>query len=220
MKLSKKTFLYSIILAAGMVALVIVYFVLMLPSLYVDYVMDSNLQSVVDIQEGYMEKGNYEGLEVKNPSAVYTMEIPMEGEQVYITGKFLKLTLTVQDEELLEILDHFRMMMKGGVNLEQMQEGQETEENEREVTQEELTDLWNRMKDKFLTEDMVSEEYPVKAELELKTDQGVYREEYHKFHRISDEVMVYEYGISDEDYGYTTYVAMGKTEKGKGESEL
>ena len=214
MKLSKKTFLYSIILAAGMVALVIVYFVLMLPSLYVDYVMDSNLQSVVDIQEGYMEKGNYEGLEVKNPSAVYTMEIPMEGEQVYITGKFLKLTLTVQDEELLEILDHFRMMMKGGVNLEQMQEGQETEENEREVTQEELTDLWNRMKDKFLTEDMVSEEYPVKAELELKTDQGVYREEYHKFHRISDEVMVYEYGISDEDYGYTTYVAMGKTEKG------
>ena len=46
MKLSKKTFLYSIILAAGMVALVIVYFVLMLPSLYVDYVMDSNLQSV------------------------------------------------------------------------------------------------------------------------------------------------------------------------------
>lgn len=214
MKLSKKTFLYSIILAAGMVALVIVYFVLMLPSLYVDYVMDSNLQSVVDIQEGYMEKGNYEGLEVKNPSAVYTVEIPMEGEQVYITGKFLKLTLTVQDEELLEILDHFRMMMKGGVNLEQMQEGQETEENEREVTQEELTDLWNRMKDKFLTEDMVSEEYPVKAELELKTDQGVYREEYHKFHRISDEVMVYEYGISDEDYGYTTYVAMGKTEKG------
>ena len=88
MKLSKKTFLYSIILAAGMVALVIIYFVLMLPSLYVDYVMDSNLQSVVDIQEGYMEKGNYEGLEVKNPSAVYTVEIPMEGEQVYITGSF------------------------------------------------------------------------------------------------------------------------------------
>lgn len=88
MKLSKKTFLYSIVLAAGMVALVIAYFVLMLPSLYVDYVMERNLQSVVDIQKGYVEKGSYEGLEVKNPSAVYTMEIPMEGEQISITGKF------------------------------------------------------------------------------------------------------------------------------------
>lgn len=213
MKLSKKTFLYSIILAAGMVALVIVYFVLMLPSLYVDYVMDSNLQSVVDIQEGYMEKGNYEGLEVKNPSAVYTMEIPMEGELVYITGKFLKLSLTIQDEELLGIVEQLRMMMKNRESLSVPDLEQEASEAGGEMfAQEEILAVWNRMKSKFLTGEMTSEEYPVKAELELKTDRSVYKEEYYKLHMISDELMVYEYGISDEDYGYTTYMAMSKTE--------
>ena len=125
MKLSKKTFLYSIVLAAGMVALVIAYFVLMLPSLYVDYVMERNLQSVVDIQKGYVEKGSYEGLEVKNPSAVYTMEIPMEGEQISITGKFLRMNLEIQDEELLEMLQHFRMMIENGENMEDMENGAE-----------------------------------------------------------------------------------------------
>ena len=43
MKLAKKTFVYSMILAVLMVAFVVGYFVFMLPSLYVDYVMKSNL---------------------------------------------------------------------------------------------------------------------------------------------------------------------------------
>lgn len=207
MKLSKKTFLYSIILAAGMVALVIVYFVLMLPSLYVDYVMDSNLQSVVDIQKGYMEHGDYEGLEIKNPSAVYTVEIPMEGEQVYITGKFIKLTFEIQDEELQEILGHFRGMMKNMENAEGL------EDNRENFSQESFIELWeNGLKDKLLTEEMTAGDYPVKAEVELKEGEDVYKEEYYRLHRISDELMVYEYGISNDSYGYTTYIAMGKTE--------
>lgn len=207
MKLSKKTFLYSIILAAGMVALVIVYFVLMLPSLYVDYVMDSNLQSVVDIQKGYMEHGDYECLEIKNPSAVYTVEIPMEGEQVYITGKFIKLTFEIQDEELQEILGRFRSMMKNMENAEDLGDNREN------FSQESFLELWeNGLKDKFLTEEMTAEDYPVKAEVELKEAEDVYKEEYYRLHRISDELMVYEYGISNDSYGYTTYIAMGKTE--------
>ena len=49
MGLSKKTFLYSIILAAGMVAFITGYFVFMLPSLYVNYVTESNFNAAVDI---------------------------------------------------------------------------------------------------------------------------------------------------------------------------
>ncbi len=169
MKLSKKTFLYSIILAAGMVALVIIYFVLMLPSLYVDYVMDSNLQSVVDIQKGYMEHGDYEGLEIKNPSAVYTVEIPMEGEQVYITGKFIKLTFEIQDEELQEILGHFRSMMKN------MESAEGLEDNRENFSQESFIELWeNGLKDKFLIEEMTAGAYPVQAEVKLKVGEDVY----------------------------------------------
>ena len=111
MGLSKKTFLYSIILAVIMTAFILGYFVLMLPSLYVDYVMDSNLKSVMEIQEGYMEDRTYDGLTVKNPSSVYTMEIPDEGTEIYVSGKFFKMTVKIQDEELLVMLDSVRKMM-------------------------------------------------------------------------------------------------------------
>lgn len=103
MGLRKKTFLYSVVLAVIMIAFIIGYFVLMLPSLYVDYVMNSNLESVVEIQRGYMEQRSYDHLTVKNPSSVYTMEIPNTGNEVYIAGKFFKLTIIVQDEELLNL---------------------------------------------------------------------------------------------------------------------
>ena len=79
MGLSRKTFLYSIVLAVIIIAFVIGYFILMLPSLYVDYVMNSNLDSVVEVQQSYMEDRTYQGLTVKNPSSVFSMEIPKEG---------------------------------------------------------------------------------------------------------------------------------------------
>lgn len=55
MRLSKKTLLYSILLAVIMVSLIVGYFVWMLPSLYVDYVKKSDLESLIAIQEGYMK---------------------------------------------------------------------------------------------------------------------------------------------------------------------
>ena len=54
MSLSKKTFLYSIVLAVIMVAFVTGYVTLMLPSLYVDYVKRGDLDSAVELQKGYM----------------------------------------------------------------------------------------------------------------------------------------------------------------------
>lgn len=86
----KKTFVYSMILAVLMVAFVVGYFVFMLPSLYVDYVMKSNLRSVAEVQRGYMESRSYENLTVKNPSAVFTLEVPDTGNEIYAAGKFLR----------------------------------------------------------------------------------------------------------------------------------
>lgn len=207
MKLSKKTFLYSIILASGMVALVLIYFILMLPSLYVDYVMDSNLQSVVDIQKHYMENGTYEGLEIKNPSAVYSIEIPIEGEKVYVTGTFFGLTLEIQDEELSGLLNGFRKIINHEADMDSV------EDEFGDFAREEFLELWEKeLKDKFRIKEMEAGEYPVKVELEIKENQDVYKEEYYKLHMISDEITVYETGISDENYGYTTYIAMGRTE--------
>ncbi len=199
MGLRKKTFLYSVALAVIMIAFVIGYFVSMLPSLYVDYVMNSNLESAAEIQQGYMEERSYDHLTVKNPSATYTMEIPNTGDEVYITGKFFKLTITVQDEELRNLLDRARMMMEEG-NLEQL---------------ESMSGQWQtKFKDIFAGQNLISEDAPVKVHLEQKGQSGeqVYQGEYAKMHTMSGDTIVYEAGVSDGNYSYTTYIAMGRTQ--------
>lgn len=201
MGLSKKTFLYSILLAVIMTAFILGYFVLMLPSLYVDYVMESNLKSVMEIQEGYMAERTYDNLAVKNPSAVYTMEIPDEGAQIYVSGKFFKMTVTVQDEELLAMLDSARKMMDGTEN--------ESPEMPEGFAQEGFLKLWE-IKGKFTEENIIAEDCPVAVQVEGKGNQGVYREEYSRIHRTESGNFVYEGGVSDGNYSYTTYIAMGR----------
>ena len=41
-----------------------------------------------------------------------------------------------------------------------------------------------------------------------KENEGVYHQEYTKVHTISDQFIVYETGVSDENYGYTTYIVI------------
>lgn len=242
MGLRKKTFLYSVALAVIMIAFVIGYFVLMLPSLYVDYVMDSNLESVSAIQKGYMKERSYDNLTVKNPSSVYTMEIPNAGDEVYIAGKFFKLTVTVQDEELQELLDHVREMMTEAGNLEELgnmagswtadgeesvgerqestvsTESLEDEEMPDSAEQEDFTAYFNQWQDKFKDvftgQKLLSDEAPIKVRLEQKEQNRgqVYHGEYAKVHASSGDSIVYEAGVSDGNYSYTTYVAMGRTQ--------
>ena len=51
MNLSKKTFIYSSILSGIILSLILVYFIIMLPSLYIDYQGKSNYQAIKGINE-------------------------------------------------------------------------------------------------------------------------------------------------------------------------
>lgn len=210
MGLRKKTFLYSVALAVIMIAFVIGYFVLMLPSLYVDYVMDSNLESVSEIQKGYMEERSYDNLTVRNPSSVYTMEIPNAGNEVYIAGKFFKLTITVQDEELQELLDHARTMMPEAGSLEELGEISTDQEDFAAY----FSQWQDKFKDVFTGQKLISDDAPVSVRLEQKEQKNepVYHGEYAKVHAASGDSVVYEAGVSDGNYSYTTYIAMGRTQ--------
>lgn len=212
MGLSKKTFLYSITIAALMVTFVIGYFVLMLPSLYVDYVMKSNLKSVAEVQRGYVEKRTYDGIVVKNPTAAYSLEIPNEGSRLYVAGNFFKAAIEVQDEELQALLDRIRskmssigsMEMTAGSSVDNMEISEEVFED---LEWEDGEALWQKVKENFA----FPEDYPISVQVEAKEGQSGFHEEYEKFHRIEDNFFVYEAGISDENYSYTTYIAFTRT---------
>ncbi|MCM1183856.1 MAG: HAMP domain-containing histidine kinase [Roseburia sp.] len=208
MGLSKKTFLYSIALALMMVTFVIGYFAVMLSSLYVDYVERSNLASVVEVQRGYMENRTYDGLNMKNPTSVYSVEIPDEGDVLYATGKFFKLTLTVQDEALREVLGQVRELMNGVA----LSERSTWSEDFGGDMQGEAEALWEELGEKLGGESWIPEAYPVDIQLETRENSGVYEQEYFKLHMPSEDMLVCEAGVSDGDYGYTTYMAFGRTQ--------
>ena len=214
MGLRKKTFLYSVALAVIMIAFVIGYFALMLPSLYVDYVMSSNLESATEIQKGYMEERSYDNLTVKNPSSVFTMEIPNAGDEIYIAGKFFKLTITVQNEELQSILDHARTMMTEAGSLEGLEDEEMSGSADQEMFTEYFSQWQDKFKDIFMGQNLISDDAPIDIRLEQKeqSDGPVYHGEYAKLHTVSGDSIVYEAGVSDGNYSYTTYVAMGRTQ--------
>ncbi|MBD5542750.1 MAG: HAMP domain-containing histidine kinase [Lachnospiraceae bacterium] len=203
MGLSKKTFLYSIMLAVLMVSLVAGYFALMLPSLYVDYVKKDNLNSITAIQEGYMKTKSYKELTVKNPSSTFSLEIPDRGERIYAASKFFQVSMEIKDEELKEILEAFRKYSN---------HPEKWKETEGYFSQEELMDIWNVIKKKLLIEGLKTEESMLEVKIDTQADGGIYKEEYGKLHILSDSLVVYENGVSDGNNVYITYLAMGRTE--------
>lgn len=203
MKLAKKTLCYSVVLAVIMIAFVIGYFVFMLPSLYVDYMKKSNFRQAIQIEEGYLENGDYEGLQIRNPGAAYTLEIPTQGSKIYVTNTFMRAAIEIRDEELLQWLDELR-------NVEKTQ-GELTEENLEEKINWEA--LWKIIRDKILNERMLPEDFPVQVELEKKKVVEEYVQEYTKIHMVSEGLIVYEGGVSDGDNAYTTYFVVGKSQK-------
>ena len=174
---------------------------LMLPSLYVDYVLNSNLESAVEIQKGYMEERSYDNLTVKNPSSVYTLEIPNTGDEVYLAGKFFKATVVVRNEELLDFLNQIRSGMSGA----------ESSDWPQDFTP--FVSQWqDKFKEIFAGQNLISENFPIEIKMEPKGGEQVYKGEYSKLHTMSGDIIVYEGGVSDGNYSYTTYVAMGRTQ--------
>lgn len=189
-------------IAASLVLFIVGYFIFMLPSLYVEYVKKSDLNCAEQIQRAYMADRSYDNLRVKNPTAVYTVEIPDQGDSLFIRGKFVSVTAKINDSDLQEILDEFRTQMKSGV----------TERSFPESGADGFGELFSRVEEIFAKEELLPKDYPIRLDVQSQAQQDGFRSEYTKMHSISERMLIFEAGVFDEDFGYTTYIAMGRTD--------
>ncbi len=211
MKLGRKNLVYSIILAGIMLLFLVGYFICMLPSLYVDYVMEQNLKSIKEQHNAYMERGTYEGVTVRNPSACYSVEIPTEGEHFFITGKAFSIKVTVKDETLKQIF----------ANAKELLQNAKASDYEAEVSNYEAetpnSETIGREIEK-LTEDLgtalkKNTDLPIMAELVYQQDmEKEYKNEKVRVHAVSDTMMVFETSIEDSANQYTNYIAIERTQ--------
>lgn len=198
MRLTKKTLCYSILISAILMAFVVIYFCFMMPSLYVDHAKKDDLKSVVNVQKGYMKNRSYKGLSVKNPTGSMSVEIPFTGDTVYVAGKSFRITVQADDPKLKNLLEEIQQAISSGDDLEDI----------------ELPDIDKEMlKSIFHLNEESRKDQPVAIHIESDKDSSdvSIKEKELKTHIISDDIIVFEGGIIDDNNEYTSYIAAGKT---------
>lgn len=198
MNLSRKTFLYSVVIAVIITALIVGYFILMVPSLYVSHIQDRNYASVVALQKGYMKFGSYDQLEVKNPSGTLTLRIPRAGSRIFITNKVFQITVDIEDQKIIRLLEKLRYYADHPKELDHL---------DRDELQ-----LSEVLKDLTLDETQLKK-YPLKFKFELFQDKNMFRPLSDKLHVESEKLVVFEANVTDGNNYYTSYIALGVTEE-------
>lgn len=199
--LDRKNRLYSLILAAALLAGLVGYFICMLPSLYVSYRKEQNLKSVMRQHIAYVESGSYDNVKTANPVTCFSIRIPDAADTFFLAGPFWELEITAKTTQAREAFSELRQL------LQRWQNGDFPEDGTEDQLWEEMEawiNVWkNCLKD-------FSSSLPVRIDLKL-TDQLEYSGESSRIHLMSDEVLILEAEAGNGDNIYTNYVAMEDT---------
>lgn len=199
--LDRKNRLYSIILAIVLLAGLVGYFICMLPSLYVSYRKEQNLQSVAQQHTAYVENGNYDGIKTANPAACFSIKIPYAGDTFSLASPSWSLEVTAETAWAKEAFAEMGRLLR------RYKSGDFPEDYNEEQFLEEMEVWIDRWKESL---NEISSSLPVRIELELNNSVE-YDGESSKIHIMSNEIMVLEAGASNEDNIYTNYIAMEDT---------
>lgn len=211
-KLGGRNLFYSMVLAGCMLTFLVGYFVYMLPSLYVDYTMEQNLQSVKAQHKMYVQSGSYADVQVKNPTACFSIKIPDAEDSIYLATKFFSVKIEVTDSEIGELFAEFRSLSKaynqndGEGSTYSADKFNELFAGKAEAWGAVLGDTFQKM-----IPETVSMPFQIQI-LEQQSMENAYVNEYRKVHRVSDDFIVFEMGVEDRSSRYINYIAVQRTE--------
>lgn len=202
--LNHKNQLYSILLALILLCFFVGYFLYMLPSLYVNYRMEQNLNSVKKLHEAYIQNGCYDGIKVSNPMTCISIEIPYEGDSVFLAGTSFQAELTAKEDYAKTILTELQAL------LFRYKDNSSRKENSNEPLSDNLEATFAHWKELLEAEktDIFSLPFTVSATLDETIK---YESQYTKIHTVSDHCMIAEAVAADSDNTYTSYFAMEDT---------
>lgn len=201
MKLGRKNLVYSLALAGVLLAFLAGYFCWMLPSLYVDHVMEQNLHSIREQHRAYVETGSYRGVRVKNVTACFSLEIPDQGNTIRITGKLFSAEILLGEKRLQDFLQRCRDILNESMR------GEGLKKSHKEELEREAAELGETL------EGLLKEtQLPLEISLLYTENLGQeYKNEKIKVHIYTDSMLILEAGIEDTENHYVNYMALEKT---------
>lgn len=207
LKLGGRNLFYSMVLAGCMLTFLVGYFVYMLPSLYVDHMMEQNLRAVTEQHKVYVESGSYANVQVKNPTACFSVKIPNEEDSIYLTAKYFFVRVDMEEEQFKQTFNSFRELLKSFDFKKDASYDKDKMEEYEEVWRETLKQLFHD----FFSEDVSA---PFQIEYLGQQDmQNTYGGEYQKVHMMSNDLVVMEMGVEDGNNQYVNYIAVQRTEE-------
>lgn len=148
MKLNRKTFIYSMILAAIIVALFLGYMLLMLPSLYVVQRERNNITDTLEIHKNYIKNGEY-GEDINfNFTNSISLNIPKNGNTVKMSNYFFNSDIEIIDGKYTEGLEQVRKFTTEEKNYDKVTK-KLVEDKFEEYFPEELFDFLKESSDKY-----------------------------------------------------------------------
>ena len=192
MNLSKKTFLYSAIITTIIVVLMIGYFVLMLPSLYVAYMEEINYNSIKQVQEKFLEEGTYKEISSRNPTATFTLKIPNNENRLLLFNGFGNIQITIDDPILQEAIDKIRYYADNYEELENIDESEE----------EYFKDVFNYIKELVKIEGL-----PISIKASSNDNYLDFEEVSYDVDVVDDNTIIFQQDVTDNVNYYTNYIA-------------
>lgn len=185
--------MYSAIISGTIVTLMIAYFLLMLPSLYVDHMKKSNFKTIKSIQENYINDGNYKNISSSNPAGTATIKIPATGNAVFISNKLISVKININDKEILKVIEKVRYYAA------HREEIKNIDKKDFDFTSNTVIVFKDKLfKDNFpLTFEFLENDY-----------KNIYTETSSKFNVVNDDTVIFESNVSDGSNYYTNYIAI------------
>lgn len=200
MKLSRKTFLYSLLISLAIVTMIIIYFTTMLPSLYVTFMEERNYDQAVKLQQGFMETGTYQGLTVPNPTGTATIRVPKSGDTVFVISKIFEVSIEVKHQELKKVIELVRYYAANPDKMEQMES--DSKKIDWKALQNEMGESLALMDQSFFA-----------VTGKVMGDESLTKVVKSKFHQESDDLFIFESVVSDGNNSYTSYIALAQTDQ-------
>lgn len=212
-ELGNKNLFYSLLLAAVMLLFLVGYFIWMLPSLYVSYTEEQNLEAIKKQHQAYLETGTYEHVPVKNPTACVSVKIPYEGPYLELTTKVVSVKITVQDNQMQELARQLQSWMQR-VSAETLIQ-QEKDSNPTGNTIQQLQERMGDWKEEFsrLLEDKVQLPFAIAVLPKAEQEQFFYGESF-RVRTRTEHGLILETSIFDDSCQYTNYLAVEKAADG------
>lgn len=224
-ELGRKNMCYSLLLAAVLMLLLVGYFIWMLPSLYVAYTEEQNLEAIRKQHQAFLETGTYDNVRVKNPTACMSVKIPLKEKYISLTSKIVSVRITAANAETEKLIDDIQSFFQKadleklknkGVFPDKKVSKEDMGEASADISMERNTkELMNQMQDRLdeIFKDQV--QLPVKVEIvHVNIEDSLYSRESFRIHHASDHGMILEASVFDDENQYTNYLAVEKVSDG------